>query len=288
MKIHVLNIDSSLQPEKQPFRYPSHSRDYGIEQDFFLFLNKNPQYLVNSASEADFIYLPVFWTRWLLNHDFGKKDLHLLQNAVDKINKFSEKTFTICQNDDGPMIDLKNAIVFLGSRKTDEGLDAPLLCDPHRLPFFIPGKKYLASFIGRTDTHQVRQSMKSILSSNKNILILEGNLGTRKYVKTMLNSYVALCPRGYGGSSFRFYEAMQLGVVPFLIGEPDTRPFKKFIPWEEISEYTADVENVVPILNGKTIDEWKAKGLLAKKFYENELSYGKWGKYVLKTLEEKK
>jgi hypothetical protein len=286
MKIYVIQIPSILQPPKQPFRYPSHSRDFGIEQDFLLFLQNNPKHITLNKSEADFYYLPVFWTRWILNHDFGKRDLHILQNEINQLDFDDTRTFTVCQNDDGPMIDLKNVKVFLGSRKIESALDAPLLCDPHKVPFFKPSKKYLASFVGRMDTHPIRLAMEQNLKALKSIQLVNGNVGTRKYIRSLLSSYVALCPRGYGGSSFRFYEAMQLGVHPLLIGDIDTRPFKRFINWGNYSSFTNNAHDIEKILMSRNASEWLKSGEEAKRFYDSEIAYGKWCKYVLKELGE--
>ncbi|MEI8226712.1 MAG: hypothetical protein WCH77_00405 [Planctomycetota bacterium] len=71
-RIFVLQVPQELQPKRQAFSDPSHNRDYGIEQDFVAYLDRHPESRARSAAEADWHYLPVFWTRWHLNHD-GKK-----------------------------------------------------------------------------------------------------------------------------------------------------------------------------------------------------------------------
>lgn len=37
-RIFVLQVPQELQPKRQAFSYPSHNRDYGIEQDFVAYL----------------------------------------------------------------------------------------------------------------------------------------------------------------------------------------------------------------------------------------------------------
>lgn len=284
MKIYLLHTDADLQPGNQPFKYPLHNEDYGIEQDMFQYLENNPSLLTSDPAGADYHYLPVFWTRWILNHDFGKHGLDELTQKVDKIIIDDAKTFTVCQNDDGPMIDLGKCRVYLGSRKTNEGFDAPLLCSEHKLPFFKQKKKYLASFIGRISTHPVRSQMAEAVKGHADIAIFDGDKGTRFFVKTLLRSHIALCPRGYGGSSFRFYEAMQLGTVPFLIGDIDTRPFKKEINWDAFTFFTNDASRVPSILNKFTKEQLLEKGAYCKKFYEENLVYQKWCNYLIQDL----
>jgi hypothetical protein len=101
----------------------------------------------------------------------------------------------------------------------------------------------------------------------------------------MLRSYIALCPRGYGGSSFRFYEAMQLGVVPLLIGDIDTRPFKPFLDWDHLSLYARSVDKALGVLDSYTTDELLQFGERARRVWKERLTFGKWCRYVFKELE---
>ncbi len=285
MKIYIIPIEEKFRPEGQNFKYPAHNSDYGVEQDFYKYINKKEEILVDIPENADWHYLPIFWTRWHLNHNYGRGGLKDLQEEASKKIIDDSKTFTICQYDDGPMINIEKTIQFLASRKSEIGIDIPLLSLPHRLPLFTPSKKYMASFIGRLSTHKIRKKMEEELSKIKDILIADGNLGSDYFVKNTLRSHISLCPRGYGGSSFRFFESMQLGVVPFLIGDLDTRPFKKFIDWDKISFYANDpseLKNFFDTLNEKKIIEM---GKSAKVIYENYLQYQKWCNYVLKELE---
>jgi hypothetical protein len=286
MKIYIIPIEEKFKPKKQKFKYPVHNKDYGVEQDFYKYMLGNNEILTNNPSEADWHYLPIFWTRWHLNHNYGREGCEELQNEA-KMKIINEvKTFTICQYDDGPIINIGKTIQFLASRKSEDGIDIPLLSSPHHLPFFSYSKKYIASFIGRTSTHEIRKKMVTGIGINKNILISDGDFGSNYFVRKILRSYISLCPRGYGGSSFRLFESMQLGVVPFLIGEPDTRPFKKFIDWDMISLYTKDTDKIKEIILSKNKEELIIMGKKAKEIYNNNLSWQKWCKYVIKELEQ--
>ena len=285
MKIYILKINKLFQPVTQPFLYPSHNSDYGVEQDFFLYLKKNSNYVTDSPKSADFHYLPVYWTRWHLNNNYGTKNLDILQEEVQKVILDDNKTFTICQYDDGPKIDLGKTIVFLASRKTKKGYDIPLLCKPHRIPLFKPPKKYLATFIGRVKNHKLREKMLLELKSRDDIFIYDGIKDENFFVKNILASYICLSPRGYGGSSFRFFEALQLGIVPLLIGDLDTRPFKKYIDWSKYSLFINNLNNINSLLDSLDIDKLNIMGQEGKKLYKDELVYRKWCKYILYGLE---
>ena len=285
MKIYIIKTEKKFRPERQIFKYPAHNKDYGVEQDFSKYLSNNKQLLTEDPLEADWHYLPIFWTRWHLNHNYGKEGIKELEKGCgEKIIDY-KKTFSICQYDDGPLVDLKETILFLASRKDINGVDIPLLSSHHRMPFFNKKKIFLGSFIGRTSTHIIRENLKKKFFNKENYFIADGNFGSHFFVKNTLKSFVSFCPRGYGGSSFRFFESMQLGVVPFLIGDLDTRPFKEQIDWEKISFYTSNTEDIEKIISLKTKEELLKMGEEARKVYEKKLSYQKWCECLITKLE---
>lgn len=285
MKIYILPVEDLLQPKQQGFLYPKHNSDYGVEQDFELYLRNNNYLVTERWTDADWHYLPIYWTRWHLQHDYGRLGLDLLQNKVNNIIIDSDKTFTICQYDDGPKVNLGNSIEFLASRKGSVGMDIPLLCNPHHSGFNLR-RPFLASFVGRLNTHPIRMEMKESLANHNDIYISEDDLSPKEYANLITKSYVALAPRGYGGSSFRFFEAMQLGVAPALFGEVDTRPFKQFINWDDFSFYSKYPQEFLEQLLGISRSELKKMGKIAKHVYLNKLAYQKWPKLVLAELEK--
>ena len=295
MKIFTLPVPQLLQPATQPFAYPSHNKDYGIEQDFLIWLQRNPQLETKNAAEADWHYLPVFWTRWLMHHQFGedKESLQLLQSEVDKVIIDDAKTFTITQFDGGTLLKIGKTLEFTAAKTINKGIDIPILCSKHKRPLFPVKKKYIASFNGSMWTHPIREELKERYKESKDVLI--GNtLPTRFYIRWIqgyqynLNtqaSYIALCPRGTSCNSFRFFEAMQFGVVPLLLGDVDARPFKQFIDWDSISYYASTVDELDNLLCNLDKKEALQKGKNAAKAFENELYYQQWCKYVIKELD---
>jgi hypothetical protein len=284
MKMYILPVDKSLQPNSATFRYPAHNKDYGIEQDFLSYLLKHKELIVDIPEESDWHYLPVFWTRWHVDHNYAKEGLPELQDEVNKCILNDKKTFTICQYADGPLVNIGKTTVFLASRNSNLGIDIPLLSSPHKKPFFKPKKKYIASFVGRFSTHPIRLEIANLFQNRQDIFIFDGDEGTKFFVKKILESYISLCPRGYSGDSFRFYESMQLGVVPFLIGDIDTRPFKKHINWDGISLYSKSVKKLYQLIETLNKSELEEMGEKASIIWERELSYQNWCKYVIKEL----
>jgi hypothetical protein len=283
-RIYILRVSPVFQPPAAPFIYPAHNRHYGVEQDFLFYLNSHPELLTDDPLWEDWHYLPIFWTNWHLQHDYGRTGRDELQAEVSRCMIDPSRTFTICQYDDGPIADLHNAAVFYSSRKVCTGLDAPLLCASHRIPPAPADKRYLASFVGRIATHPVRCRMLDTVKSRSNVYVHDGDLGTKAFVEAVRSSYLALCPRGYGGSSFRFYEAMQLGVAPCLIGDIDTRPFKQRIPWQECSLYARDAEELASLLDECDPERLRQMGARAKEVYDTHLAYQRWCVHVLQDL----
>ena len=295
LKIFILNTPALLRPEKQSMQYPLHNKDYGIEQDFYIWLKRQKNIITNNSFEADWHYLPVYWTRWHINHNFAAdgEGLAQLQKEIDLLIIDDTKTFTIAQFDGGTLINAGKTVVFNAGRTTNEDIDIPILCSPHRKPPLPVKKKYIASFNGSFNTHPIRLEMQKRFDTNPDVLI-QGGLPTRFYKRWLwaknynlntMASYIALSPRGSNCTSFRFFEAMQFGVAPCLIGDKDVRPFKKFIPWDEISYYVSSVDELESLLNNLDKKEALKKGKKAYQYWKNELFYQKWCKYVLKELE---
>ena len=296
MKIFILSVPPLLQPPKQTFNYPAHNKDYGVEQDFYLWLKKQKHLITDNPLEANWHYLPVYWTRWHINHNFAANNEGLteLQQGIDAVVIDDIKTFTVSQYDGGTLINAGKIVVFTAARTTNTGIDIPILCSPHRKPPLPVKKKYLASFNGSFTTHPIRVEMEKRFKANTEVLV-QGNIPTRflkrhlwakNYNLNTMASYIALCPRGTSCNSFRFFEAMQLGIAPCLIGDKDVRPFKKFIPWDEISYYVSSVDGLEMLLKNLDKKEAIEKGKKAHQYWKNELYYQKWCKYIIRELEQ--
>ena len=243
-KIFAFDIPAALQPQSTVIRYPPGTSDWGVEQDFFWYLTHEYPSLVDKPEDADWLYLGIYWTRIHLANGYGKTGIEELRDAVARFPLLHGRVFTVCQYDDGPLVDLGATRVYLASRKSSEfGRDCPLLAFPPPRPRIMPGRRYLASFLGRLDTHEFRKVALEPISMRADCFVYDGLKSQRFYRKILRQSWIALAPRGYGGSSFRFYEAIFAGAVPWLIGDLDTRPFKNQIDWDDFSFYSTTPED---------------------------------------------
>jgi hypothetical protein len=249
-------------------------------------LLNHPHLTTAKPEEADWDYLPMFHNRIYINWDWGG-GLDRIRDEILRLVSRKRPTFTICEYDLKSMrdIDLCNMVVFTASRRDDkhDSIDIPLLCSPHSLPPRMPEKRFVASFAGNLKTDGIRMEMREAFEGQGDIEIVDGNRGPGFFVNLMLSSYIALAPRGHGGQSFRFYEAMDLGVVPYHIGKPDTRPFKRWIQWDKCSLYAPTAGDITLPRDTAML---RAMGWNARNIYREKLQYGKWCQYVLGELEQ--
>ena len=96
------------------------------------------------------------------------------------------------------------------------------------------------------------------------------------YVELMQRSIFALCPRGYGKTSFRICEALQLGAIPVYIHDGNPwLPFRDIINWNKfcITLHYNDLNGFHLALKSYTkeqIDSLKAEGkALYSRYYNN-------------------
>jgi len=96
----------------------------------------------------------------------------------------------------------------------------------------------LASFIGNLNVHPIRLQMKTHLGNKKGVIIDQGSYKDKRqanrFEHLMWNSIFALCPRGFGNTSFRLFEAMEMGAIPIYISDVFSLPFADKINWDEI------------------------------------------------------
>ena len=298
MKIYKLPVDSILRPSHQEYLWPPANQrsgwDYGVEQDFEWWLDDREDILVDDIEKADWLYLPVYWNRYYINTPDKEGrwggGVELLEECVHDALGYGIPTFTISEADEKVLhseINWGSLLMFVASRRGDIGIDIPLLSGRHDFPDDIPYKKWLASFVGNLATDGIRIDMRTSLQRRNDCLIEHGEYGEEYFVNLMLESYIALCPRGTGGQSFRMYEAMQLGTVPMYISDMDCRPFKNWIDWDICSFWVNSTDKLNEYIGclGAHTDKLLKMGELAKATFDDHLGYGKWCKFVIRELE---
>lgn len=281
--LRIIDVPSELMP-KMSMQYPPHQRKNPmIEEKFLIYFKDNYKKI-----ESDYIYLPVQWTSFHLQNNYGKYIQPLIDFQSDiKKQMPNEKFFTIVQYDGGTLVPLDNCKIFacsgsfnspLGTNSTYEAI--PLYCDPHR-KLRKNKKKYKAVFCGRV-THDLRKLMLDSLSRINGFYLHDtGSSGiskkdVKRFRELVGNSLFGLCPRGYGPTSFRLYETIQMGCIPIIISDEFWLPFEQYINWSQLALLiTPDRMDDIPALVDNIIASGQSESMLeyGKYCYENYFSW---------------
>lgn len=188
-----------------------------------------------NRSDLGRTYLPLRWTDYYVR--FGFQPQAELQDFLDLTIDPGKSYFTVVQGDVGILNELPdNVLVF--SAGSHGGLPIPLLKGSMEYSF-DPRKDYKVSFQGNLATTSerridVRQMMVERLAHEEGFHFFEPNSGG-DFHRIVTRSEFVLCPRGYGCTSFRLYEAMSLGAIPIYIWEEvEWLPYREEIDWDQL------------------------------------------------------
>tara|TARA_E500000331_G_scaffold344871_1_gene381688 strand:+ start:922 stop:1809 length:888 start_codon:yes stop_codon:yes gene_type:complete len=272
--IEIIKISEELlTPSENGKIYPPQNKElHTIEYLFYKYLVNNNTY------ESKLSYLPVQWESIIDNQNFDTKSLNSL---LDDIGKKEKKIFTISRLTGGPKVNINNCIMFTtgGIFNTPKKnnlsyVPLPLLASRYEDTPEVE-KEYLASYIGR-NTHPIRVDLNKKFKRDskfyvKNLDSMDSDfdlINQQKYIETISKSYFSLCPRGFGPTSFRLYESIELGSVPVYISDDFLLPFSDIIDWEKICIFS----NYKDIKNLKT----KMVDILESKKYSEMIEYGRY------------
>ena len=285
--IKRLKVPDSFQP-------PSHTyagyRGPWIENYFFEYWCRHEKEIINDA-KVQHIYIPIFWTDYYVKHGLHKPH-HEIQEYLDSKLEQDKKYFTIVQNADGILEKLpENVLLFSCGGKG--GVPIPLLKQP-----LTQGNKkrdILCSFMGAIEGAPnrtgLRQKMYEALKKDKRVhfVVQEGKPGrdgnqTKPFRDLLQRSAFTLCPRGYGQTSFRLYEAMSAGSIPIYIwDEVEWLPYKPLLSWDNfsISIHIDYIDTLPEILSAYTTEMIKGKQKTLAAKYNEYFSYdGVCGKII--------
>ncbi|MCX5713944.1 MAG: exostosin family protein [Candidatus Omnitrophica bacterium] len=229
-----------------------------IENYFFDFWCKNERAIVKS-NKIKRIFIPIWWTDCY--HRYGKSSSKKIKAFIDEHVKADEKYFTIVQNDDGILDGVPgNVLIFAGGGVGD--IPIPLLrgkLHPRRVE-----RNILCSFMGELsgphDRTGVRSEMFKRLRDKPGFYFGKGSMDD--FIAVTSRSVFALCPRGYGRTSFRLYEAMDLGAIPIYIWDDlEWLPYKNRLDWDafSISINVKDIVNIPEIIYAYSAEKIKQR-----------------------------
>ena len=272
-----------LRPE-MPFEYPKGNKII-FEQYFY---NK----FVESQTETDRIYLPIFWTPFYIQKEYGKGDISSIQNFLNSLDH-RKKYYTIVQYDDNILNDLTNIDILIfcqggHGKYRSKSYPIPLNCQIQSTGRTNLNRDIFASFVGGiAGRHHIREKMQKSLI-NKNDYFISESLGYDHFLNTMSRSTFSLCPRGYGQTSFRICESLFCGSIPVYIYDDPLIPFQDQFDFHDIGILIdqEDIKQITDILESKTqkdIDRYLVNG---QKIYADYFSYSGCYNQILNILEK--
>lgn len=226
-------------------------------------------YLKNYQEVDGWTYLPVMWTAYYVNNDYGKnyRAMQHLQNYLNNLDR-TKKYYTVVQYDDGILSNVSHLdlrVYAMSGKRIDYPL--PLICQPHPYTFNFE-RNILANFIGR-DTHPVRKEIFKL--KGKNLLYVSSDShNLEAYCYILSTSVFTLCPRGYGQTSFRICEAMQFGSIPVYISNEFIFPHR--MPFDYYG-VICDASKIEETLYSISKEEIKERQERIKKIYQEFFTF---------------
>lgn len=250
-----------------------------IFEEFFYnkFIEQNP--ITNK------IYLPIQWTSFYLetriNHNIN---INTLQNYLNSL-PINKEYFTIVQYDDGIINNTSHLNLFKFSSGGIGDYPVPLICLPYNKK--ETNKDIFASFIGTINgRHSIRERLYKTLHSLPNYIISE-SVNFNYFKEIMERSIFSLCPRGYGKTSFRINESLNLGSIPVYIHDDAWIPFNDKINFEDygVLIHESKLDILDEILKSYSIDKIKKMQEYGTYIYNNYYSYESCYKNIIEMLQ---
>jgi hypothetical protein len=262
--------------------YPPFKNGLYLEEFFFKYVTEN-----NPLTKRK--YIPVLWTNFQIEDWFDSRKVEMQQLLDEwvKNNPSPSGYFTVVQYDDGPKLRLPDNTIVYGACSGD--VPIPLIYQDieNKLTSItkkrFSDKRQLCSFVGNiTSNHiqpNVRYRMFEALKGSANFKMIDSggwspdiNLNLQDlFIQTTIDSKFALAPRGYGRSSFRFFECFQLGTIPVYIwNDVNWLPFQDIIDYNRlcVNIHISKINELENIL--LSIDETKYNNMFG---YYNEIKY---------------
>ena len=240
--------------------YPPFKNGLYMEEYFLNYMEKNNKIYDKNGR----LFIPSLWTNFQIERLFYIKKQFMQQkmNEYIKNNHCENGYFIVVQMDDGPLLKIPENTLIYGA--CFGNIPLPLIYQDNNNTLITQPiksfneKQLLCSFIG-SNTHNVRSKCIEKLEHNINFSLYVNNGWTNNiekdkqdnFINITLNSKFSLAPRGYGRSSFRFFEIFQLGTIPIYIWDDiEWLPYKEILDYDKfcISINISQIENLENIL----------------------------------------
>lgn len=246
MKVHLLSAYNEPTPDFGPNWLRHHVP------------NTTPHVLVDSPEDADLIlFVETFASLDPYFFDVIRHPVFKSHPAKCVLYHNSDSSITLCRTI-SPSVEKKQhnlncrrSFHYIARRRENERLEA--IFQPQ------PTRRYLFSFQGSVETHAIRKEIMNLrhpeckladpeILKPEDLSAEERAKYQEDYIQTILESHFVLCPRGFGPTSMRLFEVMQLGRTPIVIGD-SWEPVAD-IDWESCSIFIKeeDIASIPQIL----------------------------------------
>ena len=257
----------NLRPEPTyPIYPPYHTGKY--LEDFIFEYYKNHREDFDKSGRT---MIPVSWTTLYVQGT--EHNIQDYLNVLPPDNAY----WTCSQHDDGIRHGLPPNTLHFAAGGLGGGIPIPLICSPipENLKTSSMGdfeKNIFCSFIG-SQTHPIRKKLFDTYVNNPNFSFnppkqwsqtVNAHECASFFQATQLSNF-SLAPRGYGLSSFRLYEIMQLNSIPVYVSDRHWLPFTDELNWNEFcvivkEEEIPNLENILKSISKERQDKMLARG----------------------------
>lgn len=247
---------------------------------------------LTTAAEADYFYMGQFSDGYNLGalcqsqfpHFGDKPEKHIMDIEGDWLGKMlPEWMYQGIISVNGILIETFNKVRHAVVRPTFSTLLVDMARNRHDVFPFTPRKRQFV-FSGLPDPYGTRLRMARAVSPYPSVInmtnqfmapIANTHPARQYYEELMTSSYFALCPRGAGVDSIRFYEACFYGCTPILIGDNMV-----------VGDLDEDAQSWFPRLSEKNSDEeWQSWfGYLLDQREEEVIEDGEYARYYFDTV----
>jgi hypothetical protein len=257
--INLKQFNQFILEVDQPAYPPYHEGKY-LERYFIDFYKEKR----NEIDQTGYHFLPVCWTDLYLYRADLLNHLQDVFNSLDPNLKY----FTVSQHDDAPFQILPpNTLKFSAGGNQPNCIPIPLICSGIK-NIEKKEKDIFCSFVGSVCqsipgpgkiAYDLRMNMLECLVNKPNYVLKPRQWSAKiendrqdLFLDITSRSKFTLCPRGYGTTSFRLYEAMQLRSIPvYIYHETPYIPFSDQLDWNKLAVLinSNDMSNIDDILN---------------------------------------
>jgi hypothetical protein len=179
-------------------------------------------------------------------------------------------------HDDAPREKFSSKVLQFSGGGLSGNIALPLICSP--LEYDFEGSKDIfCSFVGSI-THPIRQKLSQHYSDNEKYYFSSTRWNSvvekdreELFKNITARSKFALCPRGYGPTSYRTYECLQLGTIPVYVYDKKWLPYEDSTRWDEfsISIHESQISKIDDILTAYSDSDVKKMSENAKSASKN-------------------